>query len=343
MASTQSHEQELAGEIVEENAAATSEAADKAVKEDAASSLEHGRQQEQQPQQPKKPVGGGFGRYLAENRAELVKEVEGKPASAVTKLAAERWQNLSEEEKMQWKEKFAQATEQYTKDMEAFEAAGGQKSSPKSKGKKNKEKAMKDPAAPKMPAGGAYGRYMAKHRDGLMKECAGKPITEIARLGGQRWKALSEEEKKPYEEEYKKAMDDYREAMKHYAPPAAEQPVVMEVKGAKKAGKRSAKASAEVTTPPAKKARSEGPSASKAAGNAAARPRGKAVALAPKTVLLDKEVAQRAEKAGMSANLMKLAALEDVAAIGKGHAEMLKVLKASNGLFHPARRALLGA
>merc|ERR1719188_2980742 len=151
----------------------------------------------------------------------------------------------------------------------------------------------------------------------------------------------------PYEEENKKAMDDYREAMKNYAPAAAEKPVAAKGKGSQKSAdkrgqKTSHRASKEEATPPAKKARSEGASANKAAGATANRTRGRAAA-APKTVLLDKDVAKRAEEAGMSANLLKLAALEDVVARGKGHAEMLKALEESDGLFHPARRALLGA
>jgi len=274
-----------------------------------------------QPAQPKKPVGGGFGRFLAEKRAEFLKELQGQPITALTKLASDRYKQLSEEDKTQWQKKFEVAKDQYAKDMEAFEAAGGQKSSTKIKAKRNKAMAKKDPAAPKKPAGGAYGRYMAKHREELMKECNGKPITEIAKLGGQRWKALGKEEKQPYEEEYKKAMDDYREAMKNYAPaaaekPIAEKPVAAKGKGSQKsAGKRGQKtsnrASKEEATPPAKKARSEGASANKAAGATANRTRGRAAA-APKTVLLDKDVAKRAEEAGMSANLLKLAALEDV-------------------------------
>eukprot|EP00418_Pyrodinium_bahamense_P011408 CAMPEP_0179127360 /NCGR_PEP_ID=MMETSP0796-20121207/60331_1 /TAXON_ID=73915 /ORGANISM="Pyrodinium bahamense, Strain pbaha01" /LENGTH=50 /DNA_ID=CAMNT_0020826151 /DNA_START=58 /DNA_END=207 /DNA_ORIENTATION=+ len=42
-------------------------------------------------EQPKKVTGGAFGRFLNEKRSELIKECEGKPASATVKLASERF------------------------------------------------------------------------------------------------------------------------------------------------------------------------------------------------------------------------------------------------------------
>jgi len=59
-------------------------------------------------------------------------------------------------------------------------------------------------------------------------------------------------------------------------------------------------------------------------------------------VELPPTVAERSEKAGSKA-LLKLAAREDVIASGKSYTAMLKALEESNGLLHPAKRALLGA
>jgi len=180
--------------------------------------------------QPKKLAGGAFGRFLAENRAALTEECKGKPVTAVTKLASERFKALSEEDKAAWQKKFQEAKEKYEKDVEAFKAAGGEikkaDKSLKRKGNRssgNVAKKMKvDPAAPKKPVGGEYGRFVAQLRAEFQKECEGKPASAVSKVAGDKWKAVAEEEKKPFREEFEKAMATYREAMKSYTPP--EQP-----------------------------------------------------------------------------------------------------------------------
>ncbi|CAE7931557.1 Rbx1, partial [Symbiodinium sp. KB8] len=92
--------------------------------------------------QPKRPVGGAYGQFMNEKRAELQKELPG-----------ERWKKLSETEKAVYQQKYEAAKEKYDKDMEAFEAAGGVKEKIARKGKDGKVKKAKDPDAPKRPAG----------------------------------------------------------------------------------------------------------------------------------------------------------------------------------------------
>merc|ERR1712048_563088 len=68
---------------------------------------------------------------------------------------------------------------------------------------------------PKKPAGGAYGVYMAHHRDEIMKGLpAGSKITAITKTGGERWKALSAKEKEKYEAEYQTKKAKYEEELK---------------------------------------------------------------------------------------------------------------------------------
>merc|ERR1719265_269577 len=82
------------------------------------------------------------------------------------------------------------------------------------------KKKKDDTEAPKKPTGGGYGCYLAKHREALTKECEGKPVTAVTKLAGERWKALTPEEKRPFEEEYEAKKAAYQEAMKDYTPPA---------------------------------------------------------------------------------------------------------------------------
>jgi len=172
--------------------------------------------------QPKKITGGAFGRFLTENRAELMKECPGKPATATVKLASERFKELGTSAKAKYEKMYADAKQQYEKDLAAFLATGGEMAARKSKKDKEEKKAKKDPNKPKQPAGGAFGCFVAKNRPQLAKECAGKPVTAVSKLAGERWKALSATERQPYEKDFAVKKAAYIEAMKGYVPPAVE-------------------------------------------------------------------------------------------------------------------------
>ena len=169
-------------------------------------------------EQPKKPAGGAFGCWLAEHRAELQKEVgPGKPASEVAKLAGARYKTLSEDTKAVYQKMFEAAKAKYEADMAAFLEAGGEKKSTKRKAEKS-SKRKKDPAAPKKPAGGAFGCFLSKNRAAFTEECKGQPVTAITKLASDRWKALGEDEKKIYQADYEAKKAEYEEAMKSYVP-----------------------------------------------------------------------------------------------------------------------------
>lgn len=170
-------------------------------------------------EQPKKVTGGAFGRYMAEHRASLLKELPGKPATASIKLGSERFKALGEAEKQKYQKQYEQAKAQYETDLAAFKAAGGEMK--KIEKKVTKERKTKDPNKPKKPAGGAFGCYVAKNRAAFIKECEGKPITAVSKLAGERWKSLSASDKEPFEQEYQKKKAAYEAAMKDYVPPAA--------------------------------------------------------------------------------------------------------------------------
>ena len=311
--------------------------------------------------QPKKPAGGAFGQFLAEKRPELQTQCKGQPITAITKLASEKFKALSEEDKKIYQEKFVAAKAKYDEDMKAFLEAGGEKKAIKKKGKKDIKK-KKDPQAPKKPAGGAYGCFLAKNRAAFMKECSGQPVTAVTKLASAKWKELSDEDKKIYEEEFQKKKEEYQEAMKSYVPlssadgddeppakkrktkegaaEAAKSKESKESKAAEKADAKAAKAQAKAEAKEAKEA--------KAKAKAEAKPKGKAGAKAKAAdasagVKLEPAVAVKAEKTGLKDVLVKLAGRPDVIASGKSQTAMLQALEKVNGLLHPARRALLGA
>jgi len=71
---------------------------------------------------PKKPVGGAYGIFLAENREAIVKSLpEGHKITDVTKAAGEQWKGLSDEAKKPFQEKYEKKTEEFKAAMVEYE------------------------------------------------------------------------------------------------------------------------------------------------------------------------------------------------------------------------------
>merc|ERR1712113_20994 len=124
--------------------------------------------------------------------------------------------------KVPYARKYETAKSQYDKDMEAFLAGGGVKEkgvaalrTEKRKAKDGKKK--KDPNAPKRPAGGAYGVWLAENRPKIVSSLPqDHKITDVTKAAGVQWKALSDAAKKPYEAKYAKKQEEYEKAMEEY-------------------------------------------------------------------------------------------------------------------------------
>jgi len=203
----------------------------------------------------------------------------------------------------------------------------------KKKAKLGTLKKTKDANAPKKPVGGAYGCFMAANRQAFQKECPGS-VTVVAKLAGERWKALPEAEKEKFNKEFTTKLTAYKEAMKSYVPPAA-------------AAEEDA-----VAEPPAKKSkleenkakREEKTAATTAKKGATGKAKAKAKAKEPETpVDIPKTVLAKAEKSDMVDVLTKLLRRDDIQSAGIAAGKALAALEEANGLLHPAKRALLGA
>merc|ERR1711920_764877 len=156
-------------------------------------------------------------------RPEFTKACAGQKASAVSKLAAEEWKKVSDAQKATYQKKYDEVKAKFENDMAAFLAAGGEKvkgtralRTEKRKEKDGKLK-KKDPNAPKKPASGGYGVFMAENRERIVKSLPkDHKITDVCKAVGEEWKALSEEKKKPYLDKYEKRAAEYKAAMEEY-------------------------------------------------------------------------------------------------------------------------------
>lgn len=169
--------------------------------------------------QPKKAATAYF-LWLSDNREAIQKELGSKLAPAVSKMAGERWAKLPADTKAPYEAKARLAKADYDKAMESFKAEGGLTAPRKRKGGAMAVKAPKDPNVPKKPAGGGYGVFLSMHREELVKSLPkGHKVTDVSKAAGERWKLLTEADKRPYNEEfaakmamYKKALEEWKDA-----------------------------------------------------------------------------------------------------------------------------------
>merc|ERR1711904_605012 len=144
-----------------------------------------------------KPVGGAYGIFLNEKRPEFTKACVGQQASAISKLAGEKWKSISAADKAIYQKIYEGKKAKFDKEMAAFLAAGGEKTQRRDKRKARDGKKKKDANAPKQPAGGAYGIFLAENRPAIIKSLpSDHKMTDVAKAAGEQWRALSEKAKK---------------------------------------------------------------------------------------------------------------------------------------------------
>jgi hypothetical protein len=83
------------------------------------------------------------------------------------------------------------------------------------KGEGKRKREPKDPNAPKKPLTG-YMTFCQEERENIKSENPEMKAKEIMSELGNRWKSLSEAEKKKYNDQYKAAKAKYDEEMKKY-------------------------------------------------------------------------------------------------------------------------------
>lgn len=288
-------------------------------------------------QQPKKAQTAFF-RFLDDQRAAIQKKLGTKKLGDVAKAASEQWKALDQAAKAPYEERAAKEKAEYDAALASFKAAGGEvtKKDRKRKGDDTKRaKKDKDKDAPKKPAGGGYGQFLAENREKIKKSLPqDHKMTDVGKEAGSQWKALSDAAKKPYEEKFKAAMEEYRTAMEAYkaskAEAAGEDAEEQQATPTKRARK------GEKTTAPKEKKSTPPKAAPKARNARSSKNKG------PEKPTIEEDVLTEARKLGWESALQNLAGRQEVKDLGKSDKELLAAIKTSGGLVNPARRALLG-
>lgn len=159
----------------------------------------------------KRPMSAFF--FFSQSLREEVKKTGENTGGieGLAKLAGQRWKELSDTAKKPFEEQAAADKERYQREL----ASGLTVTPRKSKKEKKKSKDEKDPNKPKR-ANSAYLYFSADFRKS--KDAQGVKHTDIMKLAAQKWKDLSDSEKKKYFDMEKKDKDRYKKEMESYKP-----------------------------------------------------------------------------------------------------------------------------
>eukprot|EP00010_Vexillifera_abyssalis_P002858 CAMPEP_0201552090 /NCGR_PEP_ID=MMETSP0173_2-20130828/13675_1 /ASSEMBLY_ACC=CAM_ASM_000268 /TAXON_ID=218659 /ORGANISM="Vexillifera sp., Strain DIVA3 564/2" /LENGTH=213 /DNA_ID=CAMNT_0047962509 /DNA_START=26 /DNA_END=667 /DNA_ORIENTATION=- len=170
------------------------------------------------PDEPKKPK-TAYMIFAMEARPKIKEEFPDKKFGEISKICGERWKLLSDGDKVKYQEEYNLLKIQYQKDLAAFKETHPlleeDDEDAKPAAKKQKVRKTKDPNRPKRPLSG-FLIYSGEHRAGIKEKNPEASFGEMGKILGAQWKALSEDEKKPYMEKAAILKEEYLLKVKEY-------------------------------------------------------------------------------------------------------------------------------
>lgn len=180
--------------------------------ESKASKKPHAKKAKKDPNAPKKAM-SAFMYFAKLARSKIAADNPDGDFSTIGKLVGKAWRELSDEDKKKYEKMATEDQERYKQEMADYSAPSGDESE---SGKKKKGK--KDPNAPKKPRS-SYLLYSTKVRSEVKEQNPSASFSEVAKLIGEKWKEISDAEKKKYEDLAKEDIDRYKREMETYVPP----------------------------------------------------------------------------------------------------------------------------
>jgi len=147
--------------------------------------------------------------YMKSERAKFAKDNPTASFGELAKIMGKHWKAMSKEDKQPY---YDQA--QKAKAEAAAQSSESSSSSSREK-KPKKKKRKKDPNAPKMPIN-AFLFWTKENRNKVKEQHPDVEGKDVTKLCGKLWKALSEEDKKPYVEKYEKDLARYKKELEDY-------------------------------------------------------------------------------------------------------------------------------
>jgi len=170
---------------------------------------------------PKRPL-TAYMLFSQEKRADIKNNNPNVSFGEIGKLLGQAWQQLSPEDRKPFEENAKVAKAKYLDDMKEYKEKhpeGSDEERPKKRQKKGKgSRKKKDKNAPKKPCSAFF--WFSKEQRPLIKEKnPNATFGDMGKLIGEAWRALTEEDKKPYAQKATEDKQRYQIEMKDYKPP----------------------------------------------------------------------------------------------------------------------------
>mmetsp|Transcript_40173 Transcript_40173/g.97034 ORF Transcript_40173/g.97034 Transcript_40173/m.97034 type:complete len:395 (+) Transcript_40173:305-1489(+) len=157
--------------------------------------------------------------YQNAMRDTFKRENPGMTFGQLAKFTSHMYKNMTAEEKASWEAKAAQDKARYDAEIASYYPPPGHDA----KGvlidtrppRKKQKRPPKDPSAPKR-ASGAYVFFTNDMRPQVMREYPGIKFVELGKVLGERWRALTQEQKKRYEGMAAQDKQRFQAEMEHY-------------------------------------------------------------------------------------------------------------------------------
>lgn len=141
--------------------------------------------------------------YQNAMREQFKRENPGMTFGQLAKYTSHMYKNLTPEEKATWEARAQQDKVRYDAEISAYVPPPGHDSRgvliEDHRPRKRSKRGPKDPSAPKR-ASGAYVFFTNEMRPKVLQDFPGIKFVELGRVLGERWRALTPEEKKRYED-----------------------------------------------------------------------------------------------------------------------------------------------
>lgn len=186
---------------------------------------------EKDPNAPKRNM-SAYLLYQNAMREQFKRENPGMTFGQLAKYTSHMYKNLTPEEKATWEARAAQDKARYDAEIAAYQPPPGHDARgvliEEHRPRKRNKRGPRDPAAPKR-ASGAYVFFTNYMRPKVNEEFPGIKFVELGKLLGERWRALTPEQKKQYEDmaaedkvRFQIEMQQYTANQAAAAPPAQE-------------------------------------------------------------------------------------------------------------------------
>lgn len=157
---------------------------------------------------PKKPQTSYF-MFVAAEREKVKESNADASVTDITKILGQRWGEMDAAAKAPYEEQAAADKLRYAEELKTWQAENPDEvAAMDAQGKRGRAAAKKQKTGPKR-ATTAYFFFTAEMRERVKEENPDLKITELAKVMGAQWKALSEEEKQKYNEMAEKDKERY--------------------------------------------------------------------------------------------------------------------------------------